>query len=82
MTGLAMSSGTPWDFNVWKSHFFYILYQGGNDLHPIGFIKELLADEKQKIAALSILSNTSLVLLKLIAGIVTNSVSIISEAIH
>ena len=49
---------------------------------PIHFIKELLADEKQKIAALSILSNTTLVLLKLIAGIVTNSVSIISEAIH
>lgn len=48
----------------------------------IGFAKELLADEKQKVAALSILSNTTLVLLKLIAGIVTGSVSIISEAIH
>lgn len=46
------------------------------------FVKDLLADEKQKIAALSIFSNTMLVLLKLIAGVVTNSVSIISEAIH
>ena len=49
---------------------------------PVNFVKELLADEKQKIAALSIISNTTLVLLKLIAGIVTGSVSIISEAIH
>lgn len=49
---------------------------------PVSFVKELLADEKQKIAALSILSNSTLVLLKLIAGILTNSVSIISEAIH
>lgn len=48
----------------------------------IRFIKELWADEKQKIAAFSILSNTLLVILKLIAGILTNSVSIISEAIH
>lgn len=48
----------------------------------MGFIKNILADEKQKIAALSIISNTTLVLLKLIAGILTSSVSIISEAIH
>ena len=45
-------------------------------------IRELWADEKQKVAAISIFSNTTLVLLKLIAGILTNSVSIISEAIH
>jgi len=48
----------------------------------VGFIKNVIADEKQKVAALSIISNTSLVLLKLIAGIITGSVSIISEAIH
>ncbi len=48
----------------------------------VKFFRELLADEKQKIAALSILSNSILVLLKLFAGILTNSVSIISEAIH
>lgn len=45
-------------------------------------VKKILADEKQKVAALSILSNTLLVILKLAAGIITNSVSIISEAIH
>lgn len=45
-------------------------------------VKKILADEKQKVAALSILSNSLLVILKLAAGIMTNSVSIISEAIH
>ncbi|NLT19954.1 MAG: cation transporter [Syntrophomonadaceae bacterium] len=48
----------------------------------INFFKELLADEKQRVAALSICSNTLLVALKLVAGVLTNSVSIISEAIH
>lgn len=48
----------------------------------MNLIKNILADEKQKVAALSIISNTTLVLLKLIAGIITSSVSIISEAIH
>ena len=48
----------------------------------INFFKDLFADEKQKVAALSVCSNTLLVILKLIAGILTNSVSIISEAIH
>lgn len=43
---------------------------------------KILTDEKSRVAALSILSNTLLVLLKLFAGIVTNSVSILSEAIH
>jgi cation diffusion facilitator family transporter len=37
---------------------------------------------KVKIARLSILSNTLLILMKLIAGIMSGSVSIISEAIH
>jgi cation diffusion facilitator family transporter len=37
---------------------------------------------KVKIARLSILSNTLLILMKLIAGIISGSVSIISEAIH
>lgn len=44
--------------------------------------RDILADEKSKVAALSIFSNTTLVIFKLIAGIVTGSVSIISEAIH
>lgn len=48
----------------------------------INFFKEVLADEKQKVAALSIISNTLLVTFKLIAGLLTNSVSIIAEAIH
>ena len=48
----------------------------------MAFFKELLADEKQRVAALSICSNTLLVALKLVAGVLTNSVSIISEAIH
>jgi cation diffusion facilitator family transporter len=39
-------------------------------------------DRKVRVASLSILSNTLLILLKLIAGILSGSVSIISEAIH
>jgi len=39
-------------------------------------------EEKIKAARLSIFSNTLLVILKLVVGIVTHSVSIISEAIH
>lgn len=46
------------------------------------FFQELKADEKQKVEALSICSNTLLVTIKLVAGILTNSVSILSEAIH
>ncbi len=38
--------------------------------------------EKQKAALLSVVSNIFLIFLKLIAGILTNSISIISEAIH
>lgn len=48
----------------------------------INAIKNILADEKSKVAILSIISNTVLVLLKLFAGIITGSVSILSEAIH
>lgn len=44
--------------------------------------KNIIADEKAKVAALSVFSNIVLVVFKLIAGIVTGSVSIISEAIH
>ncbi len=44
--------------------------------------KNILADEKAKVAALSVLSNITLVIFKVIAGILTGSVSIISEAIH
>lgn len=39
-------------------------------------------DEKEKTALLSVLSNTSLVVLKLVVGLALGSVSIISEAIH
>ncbi len=38
--------------------------------------------EKVNVARLSILSNTSLIIMKLVIGIITSSVSIISEAIH
>ena len=38
--------------------------------------------KKSKAAAISIVSNTSLILLKLIAGIITGSVSLLAEAIH
>ncbi|PKL60565.1 MAG: cation transporter [Methanomicrobiales archaeon HGW-Methanomicrobiales-4] len=41
-----------------------------------------LNEEKEKTALLSVLSNTVLVLLKLIVGLALGSVSIISEAIH
>lgn len=39
-------------------------------------------DRKAKVALLSIASNTTLIILKVIAGILSGSVSIISEAIH
>lgn len=39
-------------------------------------------DKKMKVAALSMLSNSFLIMLKIIAGIISGSVSIISEAIH
>jgi cation diffusion facilitator family transporter len=39
-------------------------------------------NQKVKVASLSIFSNTFLIVLKIIAGILTGSVSIISEAIH
>jgi len=39
-------------------------------------------DRKVKIAFLSVLSNTTLIFLKIIAGVLSGSVSIISEAIH
>lgn len=48
----------------------------------VAWFKTILKDEKAKIAALSVFSNITLVVLKLIAGILTGSVSIISEAIH
>jgi len=39
-------------------------------------------EEKEKTALLSVISNTALVLLKLVVGLALGSVSIISEAIH
>lgn len=40
------------------------------------------ADRRIKIAFLSVLSNTTLIFLKIVAGVLSGSVSIISEAIH
>ncbi|MEW6334529.1 MAG: cation transporter, partial [Thermodesulfobacteriota bacterium] len=37
---------------------------------------------KEKVALLSVASNTTLVIMKLVAGIWIGSVSILSEAIH
>ena len=48
----------------------------------ITWIRRISQDEKAKVAALSVFSNTTLVIFKLIAGIITGSVSILSEAIH
>ena len=39
-------------------------------------------NKKVKVAAISIISNTTLIVLKVVAGILSGSVSIISEAIH
>ena len=39
-------------------------------------------NEKTKVARLSILSNSSLIIMKLFVGVFTGSVSIVSEAIH
>ncbi|MDD3365060.1 MAG: cation diffusion facilitator family transporter, partial [Syntrophomonas sp.] len=48
----------------------------------IAWFKNVLADEKARVAALSIFSNITLVIFKLVAGIITGSVSVLSEAIH
>jgi cation diffusion facilitator family transporter len=45
-------------------------------------MKPLMTAEKVKAARLSIISNTSLVLVKLIIGILMGSVAVLSEAIH
>src|SRR5450759_4301250 len=45
-------------------------------------MKQEHTSSKIKTARLSIFSNTGLILLKIIAGVVTGSVSILSEAIH
>jgi len=39
-------------------------------------------ETKQRAAALSVISNSALILLKLVAGIVTGSVAILTEAVH
>jgi cation diffusion facilitator family transporter len=39
-------------------------------------------NKKIRVAALSVLSNTTLIILKIVAGILSGSISIISEAIH
>ena len=39
-------------------------------------------DGKQRAAALSVVSNSALILLKLVAGVVTGSVAILTEAVH
>lgn len=48
----------------------------------VEWVKNVYQDEKARVAALSIISNTTLVIFKLVAGILTGSVSVISEAIH
>lgn len=45
-------------------------------------MERALIKEKKIAAVLSIVSNTSLILLKILAGIISGSISIISEAIH
>ncbi|HEY5525816.1 MAG TPA: cation diffusion facilitator family transporter, partial [Clostridium sp.] len=40
------------------------------------------SDRRVRVSILSILSNTALIIFKIIAGILSGSVSIISEAIH
>ena len=39
-------------------------------------------DRKARVALLSIISNATLIIFKIVAGIISGSVSIISEAIH
>lgn len=51
-------------------------------MYLITWIRSVMSDEKARVASLSILSNITLVVFKLIAGTLTGSVSVISEAIH
>lgn len=45
-------------------------------------MEKTLTKEKKIAAAISILSNSSLIILKLIAGVISGSIGILSEAIH
>ncbi len=51
-------------------------------LLQLGGVIMFTADRKVRIAFLSIISNTALIIFKVVAGILSGSVSIISEAIH
>lgn len=42
----------------------------------------VIADRKVKVALVSIISNTTLIIFKIIVGMLSGSVSIVSEAIH
>jgi cation diffusion facilitator family transporter len=54
--------------------FIYLYFNMKGCLH--------LINSKTKVAALSVASNTTLIIIKIIAGLLSGSVSIISEAIH
>jgi cation diffusion facilitator family transporter len=54
----------------------------GSPLPRTGRSAQLTTPVKQRTAALSIVSNSGLILLKVIAGTITGSVSILTEAVH
>jgi len=67
-----------WDYNL-------INYYATGIFIPNIFERMLILNKlnkKVKVAALSVASNTILIILKIIAGILSGSISIISEAIH
>lgn len=59
----------------------FFIYLGKKHLQ-FRHMEEFTLNRKSKVALLSIASNSLLILLKIIAGILSGSVSIISEAIH
>ncbi len=70
MSGLIWATGLrPWDQ---KSHGFCLRFNEGDDMFTV----------KSKAAAFSVASNTFLILLKVVAGLITGSISLIAEAIH
>lgn len=63
-------------------HGFTGFYFGKKGEINVFKFRFMLSDRKTRVASLSILSNSLLIILKIVAGILSGSVSIISEAIH
>ena len=79
--GLSWAAGND---NLWDSKMFhgFFIYIGKKAPLQFRHLEEFVLNRKRKVALLSIGSNSFLIILKVMAGLLSGSVSIISEAIH